>query len=316
MSEKDLGDPLHSFIVCANLHPMEEEALNNLVSYYDLDNSNKKSRKGKLSIVGLGLGQATDITVKGLQKVKNASKVYFEGYTSIMEGGRDALVKMTGKDIIIADRELIEQNSQEMFPSSDEENVILVVGDPLSATTHVDLVSQAIQKNMSIEIVHNASILNAAGCSGLQLYSFGETVSIPFWKDNWKPDSFYDKICQNLENGWHTLCLLDIKVKEQSEENLIRGRKIYEPARYMMVEQASRQLVQIIKDREVRGRPIPLDCGHKVIALARIGTKNQILKTSTLEQMMETDIGGPLHSLIIVGETHPLEDEYINMFGG
>ena len=27
-----------------------------------------------------------------------------------------------------------------------------------------------------------------------QLYNFGETVSIPFWTDNWKPDSFYGKI--------------------------------------------------------------------------------------------------------------------------
>ena len=41
-----------------------------------------------------------------------------------------------------------------------------------------------------------------------QLYNFGETVSIVFWTDTWKPDSFYDKICTNLERGMHTLCLL------------------------------------------------------------------------------------------------------------
>lgn len=41
-----------------------------------------------------------------------------------------------------------------------------------------------------------------------QLYSFGETVSIVFWDDSWKPESFYDKICVNLERGLHTLCLL------------------------------------------------------------------------------------------------------------
>lgn len=27
-----------------------------------------------------------------------------------------------------------------------------------------------------------------------QLYSFGETVSIPFWTEGWEPDSFYDKV--------------------------------------------------------------------------------------------------------------------------
>jgi len=55
-----------------------------------------------------------------------------------------------------------------------------------------------------------------------QLYNFGETVSIVFWTDNWQPDSFYDKIDANLSRGLHTLCLLDIKVKEQTVENMMR----------------------------------------------------------------------------------------------
>lgn len=50
--------------------------------------------------------------------------------------------------------------------------------------------------------------MNAIGCTGLQLYSFGETVSIPYWKDGWQPDSFFDKIESNFSRGLHTLCLL------------------------------------------------------------------------------------------------------------
>ena len=41
-----------------------------------------------------------------------------------------------------------------------------------------------------------------------QLYNFGETVSIVFWTDEWRPESFYDKIASNRERGMHTLCLL------------------------------------------------------------------------------------------------------------
>lgn len=48
--------------------------------------------------------------------------------------------------------------------------------------------------------------LNLRRCT--QLYSFGETVSIPFFSDNWQPDSFYDKIKKNKQHGLHTLCLL------------------------------------------------------------------------------------------------------------
>lgn len=35
--------------------------------------------------------------------------------------------------------------------------------------------------------------------------------------------------------GLHTLCLLDIKVKEPNLEQLCRGRKVYEPPQYMTI---------------------------------------------------------------------------------
>lgn len=41
-----------------------------------------------------------------------------------------------------------------------------------------------------------------------QLYKFGETVSIVFWTDTWRPESFFDKVKKNRQNGTHTLCLL------------------------------------------------------------------------------------------------------------
>ena len=45
-------------------------------------------------------------------------------------------------------------------------------------------------------------------CVSVQLYSFGETVSIVFWDEDWKPESFYDKIKKNRSMGLHSLCLL------------------------------------------------------------------------------------------------------------
>jgi diphthine methyl ester synthase len=69
--------------------------------------------------------------------------------------------------------------------------------------------------------------MNAVGECGLQLYNFGQTVSLVFFTENWKPDSFYDRIKENFDLGMHTLVLLDIKVKEQSEENLLRCMLVY-----------------------------------------------------------------------------------------
>lgn len=94
--------------------------------------------------------------------------------------------------------------------------------------------------------------MNAIGACGLQLYNFGQTVSMVFFTDNWRPASFYDRVKENRDIGLHTLMLLDIKVKEQSLENMARGRKIYEPPRYASAR-------SFLKERGLTGQVY--DCG-------------------------------------------------------
>lgn len=43
-------------------------------------------------LIGLGLGDAKDITVKGLEIIKKCDKVFLEAYTSILTVGKDSLV--------------------------------------------------------------------------------------------------------------------------------------------------------------------------------------------------------------------------------
>jgi diphthamide biosynthesis methyltransferase len=45
-----------------------------------------------LYFIGLGLADEKDITVKGLEVVKNASRVYLEAYTAILLVEKDKLV--------------------------------------------------------------------------------------------------------------------------------------------------------------------------------------------------------------------------------
>ena len=92
----------------------------------------------------------------------------------------------------------------------------LVVGDAFCATTHSDLFLRATQLNIQVQVIHNASIISAVGCCGLQVYRFGEVVSVPLWNPKWKPTSWYDKIAQNRKSDLHTLVLVDIKVKERT----------------------------------------------------------------------------------------------------
>lgn len=44
-------------------------------------------------VIGLGLGDPSDISVKGLDIIKKADKIYLESYTSILSSGKEALVR-------------------------------------------------------------------------------------------------------------------------------------------------------------------------------------------------------------------------------
>lgn len=132
-----------------------------------------------------------------------------------------------------------------------------------------------------------------------------------FFTETWKPSSFYDRVQENAEIGLHTLILLDIKVKEQSLENMARGRKIYEPARYMTVAQCAQQMLETETERQqgVYGE------NSLAIGAARVGAKDQKLAVGTLKELCGVDLGPPLHSLILLGRrSHELERDYIKAF--
>lgn len=166
-----------------------------------------------LYLIGLGLGDEKDITIRGLECVKSCTKLYLEYYTSVLGIDKDKLEQFYGVPIIVADREMVESQAEEIYVTAKDTNIgFLVVGDPLCATTHVDLILRAKNLGVKVEVVHNTSVMGAVASCGLPLYQYGYTVSIPFFEENWKPSSFYERLKYNSAGGMHTLCLVDIKV--------------------------------------------------------------------------------------------------------
>ncbi|KAK1988419.1 diphthine synthase [Colletotrichum cereale] len=267
-----------------------------------------------LYLVGLGLSDETDITIKGLEVVKKASRVYLEAYTSILLVDKAVLESYYGREIVVADREMVESNSDEILRDAQTEDVAFcVVGDPFGATTHTDLVLRARELEIPIRTVPNASIMSGIGATGLQLYNFGQTVSMVFFTETWKPASFYDRIKENRDIGLHTLVLLDIKVKEQSLEDMARGRRVYQPPRYMTVGQCAAQMLEIEDDKQER----VYTADSLAIGAARVGGKTEKFVAGTLKELCDTDdaLGGPLHSMVLLGRrAHELERDYIREF--
>lgn len=64
-------------------------------------------------LIGLGLGDATDITVKGLRALERCSRVYLEAYTSVLTVGKEALVSRNRRHWKIFISELPYKNRSE-----------------------------------------------------------------------------------------------------------------------------------------------------------------------------------------------------------
>ncbi|CAH8575110.1 unnamed protein product [Schistosoma turkestanicum] len=276
-----------------------------------------------LYLVGLGLGSFSDLTIKGYDVLKKCDYIYLDSYTSIFSEEELKTLDFNDKCILPADREFVEQSNEIVDRAKDHDVAFLVVGDPLGATTHSDIILRAVENNISYQIIHNASVITAVGCCGLQLYNFGATVSIPLWDEFGHPESFYDKLIMNIKNGLHTLCLLDIKVKERSLENILRDRKVYEPPRFMSCCEAVYQIVDITDRRGAShcdADSIVLAKSAIVICLSRLGSDNQKIVVSTIGDINEAhlksggnslDIGGPPHCIIIPGLIHEMELEFL-----
>lgn len=217
--------------------------------------------------------------------------------------------------IQIADRDMVEQQAEERIlePAREKTVAFLVVGDPVCATTHTDLWLRCRNMGIAVQTIHNASIMGAVGACGLQLYQFGQTVSLPFFEDNWRPVSFYPKIQYNRMGRMHTLCLLDIKVKEPNFQAMMKGRTEFLAPRYMTVAQAAEQLIEA-EETLCRGQaydPARTLC----VGLARMGQSTQQIVAGTLQELRNCDCGGPLHSLIVTGgDLHDLELDFLKEF--
>ncbi|MBW2968383.1 diphthine synthase [Candidatus Woesearchaeota archaeon] len=252
-----------------------------------------------LYMIGLGLHDENDITLKGLQIVRGAAKVYLEAYTSVLRCSKEDLEKLYGKNVEIADREFVEKTPDEMLELAESSDVaFLVVGDPMTATTHTDLMLRAAKKGVKVEIVHNAGVITAVGAVGLELYKYGKTTSIVFPEKDWDVQTHYDAVRDNLKMGLHTLCLLDIKM-ERAESH-----------RFMTVNQAIQSLLDIEKKR---GEGVFTD-DTLCVGCARLGSPDQTIIAGKAHDLLGKEFGEPLHCLIVPGKLHFIEEEALELW--
>lgn len=249
-----------------------------------------------LSIIGIGLNDEKDITVRGLEAVKGADIVFLECYTSIMQVPTSRLSSFYGKDVLRADRDLIETQAEDKIiaPAVNKEVVVLIPGDPLGATTHLDLIARAQARGVVVQVIHNAGIMNVIADTGLSLYKFGKTTSVPYTAQGFEPESFIDVVIANRSIGAHTLLLLDLRPQD---------------GKFMTVNEALVRVVGVAVRRKIDW----LTEKTKVVGCARLGTTTAHIAYGPIGKMVSHNFGPAPHCLIIPGPLHFTEEEALNL---
>ncbi|HYW02081.1 MAG TPA: diphthine synthase [Candidatus Acidoferrum sp.] len=254
---------------------------------------------GELIFIGLGLHDETGISLRGVEVARSCDMLFAEFYTNLMSGlSIPNLEKIVGMKITILSRAQVEEESIVVAKAKTSRVGFLVPGDPLVATTHVDLRLRAERSGIKTRILHAASITSAiAGTTGLQSYKFGRTVTMPSTANEKFPESVYTAIRDNQTLGLHSLVLLEIDV---------------EAKRHITIAQATQALLDYSKQ-------IPagiINPQTLTIGVARVGAPDMMIQAGRAGEIAKRDFGKPPHTLIIPGRLHFVEAEAVEVICG
>jgi diphthine synthase len=250
-----------------------------------------------LSLIGLGLWNEKDISLKGLARARKADLIYFEFYTSHWHGNLKKLEDAIGKKINVLNREDLEERSDKILEEAKEKNVVILVpGDPLVATTHITLISNAIKNDVEVEVIHNASIYSAIAETGLHIYKFGASATIPLPEKTSEvlPLSTYETLKGNVGIGLHTLLFLDVA----------------SDGKYMTPNQAIKTMLKL---EEFMKQKIFTD-NTKIIVFGRAGSDEPLILCGKAKDLLYKKFGGPPFVIIVPGKLHFTEKEFLEFY--
>lgn len=274
-----------------------------------------------LVLIGIGPGNIESMTIAAIQAALDCEMLLFESYTALWsESDFESLQHLIGEVTTVMRPQIEEPNW--IFEDAKNKRVgILVVGDPLQATTHTDLRLRAIEFGLNCEIVHGISITGlVTGAIGLSNYKFGRQTTLTYPYNGWVATSPLEVIAENMFRGMHTLALLDLdptgagegeqkpmSPKAASESFMLMFKKLNPEdvdCRDIMGESKKSAIIQL---KNLKPRDIP------VVLCSDMGTENQAITFTTIGGL-EDCVGGRLNCLVFPAKPSEIESQALEMW--
>ena len=280
-----------------------------------------------LVLIGTGVGSPTQMSMAGVEYATKSEYRFLEGYTSVLGDTGQQLLETQVGTIEILMRGDIENPQRILELAKDELVSLLVVGDPLQATTHIDLLLRCHDEGIPYEVVHAASVTTlVSGGIGLQNYRFGRQVTLTFPVGDYLPTSPLEMLCESLYLGNHVLVLFDLDPTGSGDVNPVPMTPEQAVLTLELMAQKLRQDLPPHLDEgemaadDVRGRlkaravqellSVPLRQWFGILC-SDLGTIEKRLRRGSLGDISRLQ-GGEIHCLVIPGELQGLEAEAVD----
>ena len=279
-----------------------------------------------LVLIGTGVGSPTQMSVAGVEYATKSEYRFLEGYTSVLGEIDCRLLETQVGTIETLLRSDVENPRRILELAKNELVSLLVIGDPMQATTHIDLLLRCHDQGIPYEVVHAASVTTlVSGGIGLQSYRFGRQVTLTFPVGDYLPTSPLEILCESLFLGNHVMVLFDLDptgsgdvkpipmTPEQAVLTLeLMAQKLHHdlPPHLDEDELAADDVRGRLRARAVQERletPVRQWFG---ILCSDLGTTEKRIRRGSLGTLSQLQ-GGEIHCLVIPGEFQGLEAEAV-----
>ena len=271
-----------------------------------------------LLLIGMGPGRLSAMSLEAVEAAKAADVRRYEAYTALWPRSElDALEAAVGS-IEKVMRPEVEQPDVLFELARTSLVALLVVGDPLQATTHVDLQLQAAEAGIECRVFHGVSITTlVTGAVGLSNYKFGRQTTLTYPYGGWVATSPLEVIAVNMHQNLHTLALLDLdptgegvghQVPMKPSDALVSLRLMWNKLGEMLDDLPRETALEAMRHEACAVLLARSLDDVRVVVCADMGTDDECMVATTLGALEDVE-GGRLNSLVFQSMASEVEEK-------
>ena len=271
-----------------------------------------------LLLVGMGMGRLEGMTHEALQAASAAEHRRYEAYTALWPDEELERLEARIGAIQRVMRPEVEEPDELLALASTSLVALLVVGDPLQATTHVDLQLRAAEAGVECRVFHGLSITTlVTGAVGLSNYKFGRQTTLTYPYGGWIATSPLEVVAVNWAQNLHTLALLDLDPTGQGtgEQQPMTPADAANAMRLMWTKLSDAEPREEVADTAQRSKHAMIEefldraiDDVRVVLCSDMGTPDQALVTTTMGKLGH-EKGGRLNCLVFPAGTGEIEEK-------